>query len=58
MLQAGVAIVKDYPLMGVGPDQIRQLVSSLAAATLDMANHNRHLNEQLQRSSQEIDTLL
>ncbi|MCL4714024.1 MAG: GGDEF domain-containing protein [Hyphomonadaceae bacterium] len=41
----------------IGPDQIRQLVSGLAAATLDMANHNRHLNEQLQRSSHEIDSL-
>ncbi|MGE0741333.1 MAG: diguanylate cyclase [Hyphomonadaceae bacterium] len=42
---------------GLSPDQIRQVVSSLAAATLDMANHNQHLNEQLKRSSQEIDTL-
>ncbi|HET9704200.1 MAG TPA: O-antigen ligase family protein [Vicinamibacterales bacterium] len=25
MLQAGVAIVKDYPLMGVGPDQIERV---------------------------------
>ena len=25
MLQAGVAIVKDYPLMGVGPDQIERI---------------------------------
>jgi diguanylate cyclase len=42
---------------GLSPEQIRQLVSSLAAATLDMANHNQHLNQQLQRSSQEIETL-
>lgn len=42
---------------GLGPEQIRQIVSSLAAATLDMANHNHHLNEQLQRSTQEIETL-
>jgi diguanylate cyclase len=42
---------------GLAPDQIRQIVSSLAAATLDMANHNQHLNEQLQRSTREIDTL-
>ena len=42
---------------GLAPDQIRQIVSSLAAATLDMANHNQTLNEQLQRSSREIDTL-
>jgi diguanylate cyclase len=41
----------------LSPEQVRQLVSSLAAATLDMANHNQHLNEQLQRSTREIDTL-
>ncbi len=42
---------------GLGPEQIRQIVSSLAAATLDMANHNQQLNQQLQRSSREIETL-
>ncbi|MEQ1617335.1 MAG: GGDEF domain-containing protein [Terricaulis sp.] len=42
---------------GLDTDQIRQIVSSLAAATLDMANHNQHLNEQLKKSSREIDTL-
>jgi diguanylate cyclase len=42
---------------GVAPEQIRQIVSSLAAATLDMANHNKTLNEQLQRSSRETETL-
>lgn len=42
---------------GLGPDQIRQIVASLAAATLDMAQHNQQLNEQLQRSTREIDTL-
>jgi diguanylate cyclase len=42
---------------GLAPDQIRNIVSSLAAATLDMANHNQHLNEQLKRSGQEIETL-
>ncbi len=42
---------------GLAPEQIRQIVSSLAAATLDMANHNQTLNEQLQRSTREIDTL-
>jgi diguanylate cyclase len=42
---------------GLAPEQIRQIVSSLAAATLDMANHNKNLNEQLQRSSQEVETL-
>lgn len=42
---------------GLGPEQIRQLVASLASATLDMANHNKILTDQLQRSSHEIDTL-
>lgn len=42
---------------GLAPEQIRQIVSSLAAATLDMANHNKHLNEQLQRSTREVDAL-
>ena len=39
------------------PGQMRQLVSSLAAATLDMANHNQLLTEQLQKSSREVETL-
>ncbi|MGE0595495.1 MAG: GGDEF domain-containing protein [Hyphomonadaceae bacterium] len=39
------------------PDHIRQVVASLAAATLDMANHNQRLTDQLQRSTREIDTL-
>ncbi|WP_158765985.1 GGDEF domain-containing protein [Terricaulis silvestris] len=42
---------------GLNTDQVRQVVSSLAAATLDMANHNQTLNEQLHRSTREIDTL-
>ncbi len=42
---------------GLAPEQIRQIVSSLAAATLDMANHNQHLTEQLQKSTREIETL-
>jgi diguanylate cyclase len=42
---------------GLAPDQIRQIVSSLAAATLDMANHNQRLTNELQRSTGEIDTL-
>jgi diguanylate cyclase len=42
---------------GLGPDQIRQIVSSLASATLDMANHNQTLNEQLKKSTKEIETL-
>ena len=42
---------------GLSAEQIRQVVSSLAAATLDMANHNQHLTEQLQKSTREIETL-
>ena len=42
---------------GLEPQQIRQIVSSLAAATLDMANHNKTLNEQLQRSTREAEAL-
>jgi len=42
---------------GLAPEQIRQIVSSLAAATLDMANHNQRLTGELQRSTAEIDTL-
>ena len=42
---------------GVAPDQIRQIVSSLAAATLDMANHNQLLTDQLQKSTREAETL-
>jgi diguanylate cyclase len=42
---------------GLNPEQIRQVVSSLAAATLDMAQHNQQLNAQLQRSTNEIETL-
>ncbi|MGE3142416.1 MAG: GGDEF domain-containing protein [Hyphomonadaceae bacterium] len=36
---------------------LRQIVASLSAATLDMANHNRVLTDQLQKSSREIDSL-
>lgn len=42
---------------GIGAEQIRQIVSSLAAATLDMAQHNQQLNQQLQRSTREIEAL-
>jgi diguanylate cyclase len=42
---------------GLSPEQIRQIVSSLAAATIDMAQHNQHLNQQLQSSTREIDSL-
>jgi diguanylate cyclase len=41
----------------IDPAQFRDIVSGLAAATLDMASHNRSLSEQLQRSSREIDSL-
>lgn len=42
---------------GLDPDQVRQIVASLAAATLDMAQHNQALNMQLQKSTREIDSL-
>lgn len=42
---------------GVDAAQIRQIVSSLAAATLDMASHNQHLTSQLNKATSEIDTL-
>ena len=42
---------------GLAPEQIRQIVSSLAAATLDMANHNQHLTLELKKSSQEMDEM-
>ncbi len=42
---------------GLAPEQIRQIVSSLAAATLDMANHNQHLNSELQKSTREMETM-
>lgn len=42
---------------GLGAEQIQSIVSSLAAATLDMANHNQHLTDQLKKSSREINTL-
>jgi diguanylate cyclase len=42
---------------GPAPDQIRQIVSSLAAATLDMANHNQMLTDQLQKSTREAEVL-
>jgi diguanylate cyclase len=41
----------------IGPEQIRKIVSGLAAATLDMANHNKTLNEQLQRATHETESL-
>lgn len=42
---------------GLAPEQIRQIVSSLAAATLDMANHNQHLTSELHKSTREMETL-
>ena len=41
----------------MGPEQIRQVVASLAAATLDMANHNQTLTDELGKSSREIEAL-
>lgn len=43
--------------MRLDQEQMRKVVASLAAATLDMATHNRQLTEQLHRSSREIETL-
>jgi diguanylate cyclase len=42
---------------GLGPEQINQIVASLAAATLDMANHNQHLTGELQKSTREMDAM-
>lgn len=42
---------------GMSDQQMRQLVSSLAAATLDMANHNQHLNTELKKSTKQVETL-
>jgi diguanylate cyclase len=41
----------------LGPDQIGQIVSSLAAATLDMAQHNQLLSEQLVVATKEAEAL-
>lgn len=41
----------------LNPERLHQIVSGLAAATVDMANHNQQLNNELQRSTREIDTL-
>jgi putative inorganic carbon (hco3(-)) transporter len=43
MLQAGVAIVKDYPLTGVGPDQIELVYPRYRVAGAVMAT-NPHLH--------------
>lgn len=42
---------------GLAPEQLRQIVTSLAAATLDMAGHNQHLTAELQKSTREMDSL-
>jgi diguanylate cyclase len=42
---------------GLTTEQTRQIVSSLAAATLDMANHNQLLTDQLQKSTREAESL-
>jgi O-antigen ligase len=43
MLQAGAAIVKDYPLMGVGPDQIERVYPNYRVPDAVKAN-NLHLH--------------
>ncbi|MBY0564497.1 MAG: GGDEF domain-containing protein [Hyphomonadaceae bacterium] len=42
---------------GLAPEQVHQIVASLAAATLDMAQHNKHLNQELHRSSLEMESM-
>src|SRR5262245_1425939 len=42
---------------GVDPARLREVLSGLAAATLDMADHHRQLTTRLQDSSREMDTL-
>lgn len=42
---------------GLSAEQIRQVVTGLAAATVDMANHNKFLTGELQKSSEEMNAL-
>lgn len=42
---------------GIDSDRLKEIISSLAAATLDMASHNRSLTENLQKSTREIEGL-
>ncbi|MBL8550780.1 MAG: GGDEF domain-containing protein [Hyphomonadaceae bacterium] len=42
---------------GIDSDRLKEVISSLAAATLDMAAHNRGLTDQLQKSTREIEGL-
>ncbi|MGE0044317.1 MAG: GGDEF domain-containing protein [Hyphomonadaceae bacterium] len=42
---------------GIEGDRLKEIISSLAAATLDMAAHNRGLSDQLQKSTREIEGL-
>jgi diguanylate cyclase len=42
---------------GINSDKLREVIAGLAAATLDMADHNRKLTSRLTESSREMDTL-
>ncbi len=42
---------------GIDGTKLREVIAGLAAATLDMADHNRQLTTRLQDSSREMDTL-
>ncbi|MBI1187274.1 MAG: diguanylate cyclase [Alphaproteobacteria bacterium] len=42
---------------GLDSERLREIISSLAASTIDMAAHNRSLTENLQRSTREIEGL-
>jgi len=42
---------------GLDGERLKEIISSLAASTLDMAAHNRGLTENLQKSTREIETL-
>ncbi len=42
---------------GIDGAKLREVIAGLAAATMDMADHNRQLTGRLQESSREMDTL-
>ncbi len=42
---------------GLDSERLKDIISSLAAATLDMAAHNRGLTDQLQQSTREVEGL-
>jgi diguanylate cyclase len=42
---------------GLDSERLREIISSLAASTIDMAAHNRALTENLQKSTREIEGL-